>query len=93
MVNLYRRDFEDKLAGECSQSPKEWRDALVGVADTAYMCISWFKDQDIKFTAADLMTMTGLVMKKEQHKLDYDLAREQFDLERFFKETGTVLHE
>ena len=45
--------------------PFTMRAALIDVADTADMCKRWFESNQVAYTAADLVAMTALVLKRE----------------------------
>lgn len=44
--------------------PPEMRMALIDVCDTAEMCQRWFQRRHIKYCAADLVAMAGLVLNR-----------------------------
>jgi hypothetical protein len=44
--------------------------ALIEVVDTAEGCLCWFKSQGLETSAADVMTMTGLVLDQAKQKKD-----------------------
>lgn len=45
-----------------------WKDALVEVLDTAFMCHVWFEAHDIIATSGDIVRMTELVCARESEK-------------------------
>ena len=47
---------------------ERWRQPVIDVADTMYICKKWFEAHEIKFTAADLLAMTKLVLDREQRR-------------------------
>ena len=53
-------DAREELAGAC------WRQPIIDVADTMYVCKKWFEGHEIAFTASDLLAMTRLVLEREQ---------------------------
>ena len=59
--------FDELLLGaQRSNAPKAWRDALISVSDTAFMCHAWLDEHAPGFTPADLLTMTRMVMACEE---------------------------
>ena len=56
-----------------------WKQALIEVADTAWLCRSWFESHNVPFTAADLMTMTGMVISLSETKRHEARTREADD--------------
>ena len=61
------RRFE-ALLKVTQHSPQAWRDAVVAVADSAFMCRAWLEDHAPGWTPADLIAMTRLVMEREKTK-------------------------
>lgn len=58
--------FEGLLAAiQQTGAPKDWRDALARVADTAFICRAWLDEHTKEFTTADLLLMTRMVMDSE----------------------------
>jgi hypothetical protein len=55
----------ETLVMAAQHSPKRWRDAVVAVADSAFMCRAWLEDHAPGWTPADLIAMTRLVMERE----------------------------
>ena len=53
-------DTKGDLAGT------RWRQPVIDVADTMYVCKKWFEGHEVIFTAADLLAMTRLVLEREQ---------------------------
>jgi hypothetical protein len=47
-------------------SKMHWRQPVIEVADTMYVCKKWFEGYEIAFTAADLVAMTRLVLERER---------------------------
>jgi hypothetical protein len=43
-----------------------WRQPVIDVADTMYVCKKWFEGHEVAFTASDLLAMTRLVLEREQ---------------------------
>jgi hypothetical protein len=43
-----------------------WRQPVIDVADTIYVCKKWFEGHEIAFTASDLLAMARLVLEREQ---------------------------
>lgn len=43
-----------------------WKQAIVDVADTAWLCRSWFDSHAVKCTAADIVAMTQLILAREE---------------------------
>lgn len=44
--------------------PADWSNAVVAIADTAYLARVWFRSYGVEFTAADLMRFVELVHKE-----------------------------
>jgi len=42
-----------------------FKEALIEVCDTAYMCKLWFEGQELAATVADVVALTRLVMERE----------------------------
>jgi len=59
------RDRFDNLLIAAQSSPPAWRDALVAVADTAFICRAWLEEYAPGFTPADLLVMTKMVVERE----------------------------
>ena len=45
-------DTREELAGV------RWRQPVIDVADTMYVCKKWFEGHEVAFTASDLLAMT-----------------------------------
>lgn len=45
--------------------PDRWKRSLIDVADTAFLCWIWLEERKIPFTAADVLTMTKMVIDRE----------------------------
>ena len=59
--------FEDLLRTmEKSSDGGHFHKALIDVTDTAYACKVWLENYSSHFTAADVVAMTALVMKREK---------------------------
>jgi hypothetical protein len=43
-----------------------WHQPLIDVADTMFACKKWLEGHDVAFTAANLLTMTRLVLQRER---------------------------
>ncbi|MFC0408789.1 hypothetical protein [Roseomonas elaeocarpi] len=72
--------FEEHLAilrkSPCSG---DIEDALIAVADTGHACKLWFEAQRLAPTAADIMTMTRMVLDREQRAVDLRRRQEEAD--------------
>jgi hypothetical protein len=53
-------DTREELAGT------RWRQPIIDVADTMYVCKKWFEGYEVAFTASHLLAMTRLVLEREQ---------------------------
>lgn len=42
-----------------------WRNALIDVADTAYLCRAWLEQYAPKYSPADLLAMTRMVIERQ----------------------------
>jgi hypothetical protein len=43
-----------------------WRQPVIEITDTMYVCKKWFECHDVPFTAADLLAMKRLVFERER---------------------------
>jgi hypothetical protein len=60
-------EFERLLAG----LPKsDFQGHVIAVADTVYFCKAWFEGYGVAFTAADLLTMTKLILDEKVPPLE-----------------------
>ena len=46
--------------------PSHFRRALSDVTEAAYLVKLWFDDHAVSYTAADLVSMTAMVLQREQ---------------------------
>jgi hypothetical protein len=56
------------------------RDAVIEVADTAYMCKTWFESYKLEATAADVIAMTRLIIEREAALVAAQKADEETDV-------------
>lgn len=61
--------------------PDLWKQSLIDVADTAFICWVWLDERKVPFTAADVLTMAKMVIDREAAKAAEEAAREQDDFE------------
>lgn len=64
--------FDEMFKLSFQSAPTHWRDSLIFVADTAYMCRLWLMDYAPGWTPSDLMKMTELVVaaSKQERELE-----------------------
>jgi hypothetical protein len=43
-----------------------WRQPVIDVADTMYVCKKWFEADEVAFTATDLLAVTRRVLERER---------------------------
>lgn len=55
----------DSFERYLTQYPKDQRQAFIDVADAAFMCLQWFRAQDIEPGADAIVAMAGLVLQRE----------------------------
>ena len=67
MIDLEMNPFEQLLSkGYASDArSRHMKDAVIEVADTAYMCKTWFESYKLEATAADVIAMTRLILERE----------------------------
>jgi hypothetical protein len=56
-------DFERLLQ---DVEPPTARQAIIDVTDTAYLVKVWFEQHRVAYTAADLASMTSMVLEREK---------------------------
>ena len=73
--------FEEWLNGAQGAGPRNFRAAVIDVADTAYVCKLWFESYGLNATVADIMAMARLVMEREAalEKAEKELLYERED--------------
>lgn len=66
-----------KMSDSGDGSSRVWRDSLIVVADTAYMCKLWLDEYSPDFTTADLLEMTRMVVDRETStiRLGMDISK------------------
>jgi hypothetical protein len=70
-------EFDDALlAAQRSDAPEPWRDALIAVGDTAFICRAWLNTYAPGYTPADLLAMTRLVIEQEYEAHERGRRRE-----------------
>lgn len=57
--------------------PERWKKALIDVADTAFICWVWLDERKVPFSAADVLTMTKMVIDREDALAAEEAAIEQ----------------
>lgn len=51
-----------------------WRQPIIDVADTMYVCKKWFEGHEVAFTAADLVGMARLLLERERAMREEETA-------------------
>jgi hypothetical protein len=59
-------DFETLMRKLNLPDDREFRTAMRNVSDTAHLCRKWFEQEGVPYTAADLLVMANMVLKRER---------------------------